>query len=103
LPSGGELQPYTSEPEDNYYAFLELSSDTVCIALEGDFLCYLVNGKVVPAPLRVPAGSNERFSGMAYCVVRQMADTLLVGTYNGIWKYARSSGNVYPLVCPKNG
>src|SRR5690606_24098405 len=50
LPSGGELQPYTSEPEDNYYAFLELSSDTVCIALEGDFLCYLVNGKIVPAP-----------------------------------------------------
>ncbi|PPL03754.1 sensor histidine kinase [Parapedobacter indicus] len=103
LPSGGELRPYTSEPENNYYDFLKLSNDTVCIALEGDFLCYLVGGKVVPAPLHVPGNSNERFSGMAYCVVQQVADTLLVGTYNGIWKYARSSGNVYPLVCPKNG
>jgi len=103
LPKEGELRPYTSEPENNYYSFLKLSADTTCIALEGDFLCYLINGKIVPAPVHVPDSTNERFSGMAYCVIQQSADTLLVGTYNGIWKYARSSGNVYPLVCSKTG
>src|SRR5690606_23290607 len=103
LPKEGELRPYTSEPENNYYSFLELSADTTCIALEGDFLCYLINGEIVPAPVHVPDSTNERFSGMAYCVIQQSVDTLLVGTYNGIWKYARSSGNVYPLVCSKAG
>ncbi|WP_353195546.1 histidine kinase [Parapedobacter defluvii] len=103
LPKDKDLRLYKSEPENNYYAFLTLSEDTACIALEGDFLCYLINGKVMPAPLHIPSHVNERFSGMAYCVVQQMADTLLVGTYNGIWKYARSSGKVYPLVCPKSG
>jgi len=103
LTDGKALQPHTREPENNYYAFLALSPDTACIALEGDFLCYLVDGKVVPAPLHPSPGMKEQFSGMAYCVAQQSADTLLVGTYNGIWKYARSSGNVYPLICPKSG
>jgi len=103
LPPGGQLEPYTREPENNYYAFLTLSPDTAIVALEGDFLCYLVNGKTVSAPVHVPAEVKERFSGMAYCLAEQSADTLLVGTYNGIWKYARKSGRVYPYICPKIG
>ncbi len=103
LPQGGEVTPFTRAPENNYYAFLALSPDTTCIALEGDFLTYFVRGKLVPAPVHVPVGIGERFTGMAYCVVNYASDTLLVGTYNGIWKYARQTGEVMPLVCPTSG
>src|SRR5690606_29215484 len=95
--------PLTAAPENNYYAFLPLSADTACIALEGDFLAYFVRGNVVPAPIHLPSATRERFSGMAYCVVTYARDTLLVGTYNGIWMYARSTGEVAPLVCPTSG
>src|SRR5690606_38750828 len=40
---------------------------------------------------------------MAYCLARQSADTLLVGTTNGIWQYAISSGQVAPLRCSSQG
>lgn len=99
LSSGaGNNSLHTVGPENNYYAFLELSRDTACIALEGDFLVYLINGKTRSAPLQLPEGTSERFTGMAYCLAQQSQDTLLVGTYNGIWKYSRSSGKVYPLL-----
>lgn len=103
LPHEGELAPFTRAPENNYYAFLALSPDTTCIALEGDFLAYLIRGNVSPAPVHPLPDSQERFTGMAYCMVNYVADTLLVGTYNGIWKYARSSGEVTPLICPVSG
>ncbi len=92
------LRPRRDAPENNYYAFLPWSEDTVFIALEGDFLSYLVNGNVVKAPVRVPLGTPVPLSGMAYCLARYAADTLLVGTSNGIWKYAVPSGRVYPFV-----
>lgn len=103
LSQSGESGPFTQAPENNYYAFLALSADTACIALEGDFLAYLIRGSLTPAPIRVPADTRERFTGMAYCVANYTPDTLLVGTYNGIWKYARSTGVVSPLVCPASG
>lgn len=103
LSEDGHLHADRHGPENNYYAFLALSADTAYIALEGDFLGYLIGGKVSPAPVHVPSAAKEQFTGMAYCLARYSADTLLVGTYNGIWKYARSSGNVYPLICPEAG
>ena len=95
--------PYTEAPENNYYAFLPLSADTTVIAMEGDFLNYLVNGRIVKAPLHVQDSERARFNGMAYCLARQSTDTLLVGTFNGIWKYALSSGRASPLLCERNG
>ncbi len=100
---GQVLERYTAMPENNYYAFLALSRDTACIVLEGDFLAYLINGRVVPARIDVSPATPEKFTGMAYCVARQSADTLLVGTYNGIWKYALSTGAVSPLACANSG
>lgn len=96
-------RPYTRAPENNYYAFLPLSDDTTAIAMEGDFLNYLINGRVTRAPVHLPDTLREQFSGMAYCLARQSADTLLVGTSNGIWQYALSSGRVAPLQCPREG
>lgn len=95
--------PYTEAPENNYYAFLPLSADTTVIAMEGDFLNYLINGRIVKAPLHVQGSERARFNGMAYCLTRQSIDTLLVGTFNGIWKYALSSGHTSPLFCQRNG
>ncbi|WP_353129425.1 sensor histidine kinase [Parapedobacter pyrenivorans] len=95
--------PYTEAPENNYYAFLPLSTDTTVIAMEGEFLNYLINGRIVKAPLHLSDNERGRFNGMAYCLARQSADTLLVGTFNGIWKYALSSGRASPLLCPQSG
>ncbi|GGG97204.1 hypothetical protein GCM10007415_35610 [Parapedobacter pyrenivorans] len=95
--------PYTEAPENNYYAFLPLSTDTTVIAMEGEFLNYLINGRIVKAPLHLSDNERGRFNGMAYCLARQSADTLLVGTFNGIWKYALSSGRALPLLCPQSG
>jgi len=103
LPEEGELEPFIQAPENNYYAFLPLSADTTCIALEGDFLTYLVRGNISVAPVHVLPDTRERFSGMAYCVVKYAGDTLLVGTYNGIWTYSQSTGEVAPLMCPSSG
>lgn len=97
------FMPYTAAPENNYYAFLPLSADTTVIAMEGDFLNYLINGRVSRAPVHVRDTLGARFNGMAYSLVRQSADTLLVGTSNGIWRYAISSGQATPLTCPSNG
>ncbi|WP_262245402.1 sensor histidine kinase [Parapedobacter soli] len=103
LPDGGKVAPFVQAPENNYYAFLRLSADTACVALEGDFLAYLVQGNVSAAPVYVAPHTRETFTGMAYCVVKYAPDTLLVGTYNGLWTYARSTGEVAPLVCPASG
>lgn len=103
LPNGGELTPFTQAPENNYYTFLELSSDTSCIALEGDFFAYFSHGRVTPAPINMPVGTQERFSGLAYCLIEYAPDTVLVGTSNGIWIYERSTGKAVPLVCPASG
>src|SRR5690606_16566981 len=103
LAEGGELRLYTDAPENNYYTFLEQSPDTAYIALEGDFLGYLIKGRVSLVPIHIPQDTKERFSGMAYSITRMSPDTLLVGTYNGIWKYARSSSRVYPFICSKTG
>jgi len=95
--------PYTAARENDYYAFLPLSADTTAIAMESDFLNYLIGGRVTKAPLRVPDTVPERFSALAYCVARQSADTLLVGTSNGIWQYAISSGQATPLKSRQHG
>lgn len=99
----GESRPFTQAPENNYYAFLALSADTACIALEGDFLAYFIQGSLAPAPVHLSPDTRERFTGMAYCLASYTTDTLLVGTYNGIWKYSRATGEVSPLVSPSSG
>ncbi|GGH30836.1 hypothetical protein GCM10011418_43210 [Sphingobacterium alkalisoli] len=99
----GKQDKFTEAPENNYYAFLPISSDTSYTILEGDFLGYLIKGKVKKAPLLVPSSYKQHFAPMAYCAAVYTADTLLVGTSNGIWKYARSTGVVSPLQDRKGG
>src|SRR5690606_37581109 len=71
--------------------------DTVCIATEGSFLKFLVNGRVVPAPEALPRSVKDYRRRVAFCVDASVKDTLLVGTSDGIWQYHRSSGTVTPL------
>ncbi|TJZ59867.1 hypothetical protein FAZ15_13300 [Sphingobacterium olei] len=99
----GDRRTYTEAPENNYYTFLERNADTSCIALEGDFLGFLSDGRVTKAPLEVPAIWNKEFSPMAFCMLMQGTDTLLVGTSNGIWRYAITSGTVSPVLDSKIG
>lgn len=93
----GALAKLHNAPANNYYAFLAIHPDSSCVALEGNFLAYLVNETIVKAPLHIPSSYKERFSSMALCMAKYKADTILVGTANGIWKYSRRSGNVQPL------
>lgn len=93
----GELQQLNRTPRYNYYAFLKTHPDTAYIALEGDFLGLLLGDQVVKAPLSIPDNVKDRFSNMALCISGYHADSLLVGTANGIWRYSKRSGAVSPL------
>lgn len=94
---GKPVRPLRSSPEDNYYGFARVSEDTVCIATEGSFLKFLVNGRVIPAPEASPRSVKDYRRWVAFCVDASVKDTLLVGTSDGIWQYCRPSGKVIPL------
>lgn len=97
LPVGGAVRAFVEAPEKNYYSFLPLNADTALIAMEGDFLANLRNGRYSPAKINVAPEFRSRFSTMAYCAIKYEKDTVLVGTANGIWKYALRTGSVAPL------
>ncbi|WP_437920478.1 sensor histidine kinase [Sphingobacterium sp. LRF_L2] len=98
LEANGAMKTFLEAPEKNYYAMMTLNKDTVFIAIEGDFLGYLLGGKMSLAQYKVDKSYRAKFSTMSYCLTSYRKDTLLVGTANGLWKYARSSGTVSPYL-----
>lgn len=94
----GAVRTFTEAPEKNYYAFLPLTADTALAVIEGEFLAYLRHGQYASASIQVDSRYRRQFSTMAHCAARLHSDTVLVGTANGIWRYALGSGKVLPLL-----
>ncbi len=95
---GEEPKEDLSNRSDNYYDFLSIHPDTSIVALESDFLAYLIKGKIKSAPIHMQARYKSWYSGLAFCVIPTKDRELLVGTYNGLWSYKRDNGELKPLL-----